>query len=53
MLSGNGTNFVGAKEELCELIKQMAMDSKVNESLVKQGVKWSFNPSYAPHFGGV
>ena len=45
--------FVGANEELCELIKQMTKDSKVNESLVKQGVKWTINPSYAPYFGGV
>ena len=53
MLSDNGTNFVGANKELCELVKQMTKDSKVNESLVKQGVKWTFNPTYAPHFGGV
>ena len=53
MLSDNGKNFVGANEELCGLIKQMTKDSKVNESLVKQRVKWTFNPPYAPHFGGV
>ena len=53
MLSDNGTNFVGANEELCGLIKQMTKDGKVNEYLVKQGVKWTFNPPYAPHFGGV
>ena len=53
MLSDNGTSFVGANKELCELIKQMTKDSKVNESLVKQGVKWTFNPQCAPHFGGV
>ena len=44
---------MGANEELCELIKQMTNNTKGNESLVKQGVKWTFNPSYAPHFGGV
>ena len=53
MLSDNGTNFVGANKELRKLVKQMTKDSKVNESLVKQGVKWTFNPPYAPHFGGV
>ena len=53
MLSDNETNFVGANEELHELVKQMTKDSKVNESLVKQGVKWTFNPPYAPHFRGV
>ena len=45
--------LVGANEELCELIKQMTKDIKVNESLVKQGVKWIVNPLYAPHFGWV
>ena len=53
MLSDNETNFVGANEELRELVKQITKDSRVNESLVKQGVKWTFNPPYAPHFGGV
>ena len=53
MLSDNGTNFVGANEELRELVKQMIKDGKVNDRLVKQGVKWKFNPPYAPHFGGV
>ena len=43
-LSDNGTNFVGGNKKLCELL---------NESLVKQGVKWTFNPPYAPDFGGV
>ena len=53
MLSDNGTNFVGVNKELRELVKQMTKDSKVNESLIKQGVKWTFNPPYAPHFGSV
>ena len=46
-------NFVGANEELRDLAKQMIKDSKLNESLINQGVKWTFNPPYAPHFGGV
>ena len=53
MLSDNRTNFVGANEELRELVKQMTKDSKVNESLVKQGVKWTFNPPIRTSFGGV
>ena len=53
MLTDNGTNFVGANEEVCELIKQTTKYSKVNESLVKQGVKWTFSPPYAPHLWGV
>ena len=53
MLLDNGTDFVGANEELRELIKQMTENSKINESFVKQGLKWIFNPPYAPHFKGV
>ena len=53
MLSDNGKNFVGANEELRDLAKQMIKDSKLNESLINQGVKWTLNPPYAPHFGGV
>ena len=52
MISDNGTNFVGAKEELHKLAKQMQND-KLIENLVSKGVKWTFNPPSAPHFGGV
>ena len=48
VLSDNGTNFVGANKELCGLLKQMTKDSKVDESLVKQGVKWTFNHHMHP-----
>ena len=44
---------MGANEELRDLAKQMIKDSKLNENLINQGVKWTFNPPYAPHFGGV
>ena len=50
MMPDNGTNFVGTNKELRKLVKQMTKDSKVNESLVIQGVKWTFDPPYAPHF---
>ena len=49
VLSDNGTNFVGANEELCKLIS----DSKLKESLVHKKVKWIFNPPSVPHFAGV
>ena len=44
MLLDNGTDFVGANEELRELIKKMTENSKINESFVKLEVKWIFNP---------
>ena len=50
MLSDNGTNFVDANKELCELI---CKDPKVRSSIISKGIKWMFNPPYAPHFGGV
>ena len=49
MLSDNGTNFVGANEEL----RKLTCDSKLKENLVQKKVKWIFNPPNAPHFGGV
>ena len=52
-MSDNWKNFVGANEEWWDLIKQMIKDSKPNESLINQGVKWTFNLPYVPHFGGV
>ena len=50
ILSDNGTNFVAANKELCELI---CKDPKVQTNTTKKGIKWIFNPPYAPHFGGV
>ena len=49
MLSDNGTNFVGANEEL----RKLTSDSKLKESLAHRRVKWIFNPPSTPHFGGV
>ena len=53
MISDNGTNFVGANEELRKLTRQMSESSKLKENFVSKGVKWTFNPPNAPHFGGV
>ena len=53
MLSDNGTNFVGANQELQQMTIQMFQSSKLTENLIDKGIKWSFNPPSAPHFGGV
>lgn len=38
--------------ELRELVKRLKT-SKIQDQTVNKGVKWSFNPPLAPHFGGV
>ncbi|XP_046329965.2 uncharacterized protein LOC124113582 [Haliotis rufescens] len=48
----NGTNFVGAKKELKELVSCLNNDA-VKRTLANRGTKWKFNPPCAPHFGGV
>ena len=53
MISDNGTNFVGANHKLLELTNKTCQNSRLKESLISQGIKWSFNPPSAPHFGGV
>ena len=52
MISDNGTNFVRAERELKELVEQLDQD-KIEKSAANKGIKWSFNPPWAPHFGGV
>ena len=50
MLSDNGTNFVAANKELCELL---CKDPRTKAATADKGIKWKFNPLYAPHFGGI
>ena len=51
VLSDNGTNFVGANNELEELA---GLDKgTIQEKTACYGVKWHFNPPLSPHFSGV
>ena len=50
--SDNGTNFVGAQQEMKQLITEIDR-KKVVSSTSSKGIKWNFNPPAAPHFGGV
>ena len=52
MLSDNGTNFVGAKKELEELVRNLDQN-KIRQSTANKGITWNFMPPLAPHFGGV
>jgi hypothetical protein len=54
--SDNGTNFVGASNELKELDKflrsQKAHD-EISSFCSVQNIQWQFIPAHAPHFGGL
>ena len=47
----NGTNFVGANNELEELAALGR--EKIQEKSASYGIQWHFNPPLAPHFSGV
>ena len=50
--SDRGTNFVGADRELREVIGHWN-ESQIDEAMLQRGIKWTFNPPHASHFGGV
>ncbi|XP_074658618.1 uncharacterized protein LOC141911528 [Tubulanus polymorphus] len=50
--SDNGTNLVAADRELKESIQGWNA-SVIHDSLLQDGVDWSFNPPAGSHFGGV
>jgi hypothetical protein len=54
--SDNGTNFVGANNELKELYKLIKSDEhqqKIKDSTSQQNINWHFIPPNSPHFGGL
>ncbi|XP_062713585.1 uncharacterized protein LOC134290455 [Aedes albopictus] len=51
IFSDNGTNFVGASNELAKQIKHI--NSECAETFTDARTKWTFNPPSAPHMGGV
>ncbi|XP_043251669.1 uncharacterized protein LOC122396939 [Colletes gigas] len=54
--SDNGTNFVGASNELRELRNLLQSDDhrdKVKSFCIEKQIEWHFIPPHAPHFGGL
>lgn len=54
--SDNGTNFVGANNELRELyylLESEQHQGRVKEYAVRKNIAWQFNPPLSPHFGGI
>ncbi|XP_055591487.1 uncharacterized protein LOC129743477 [Uranotaenia lowii] len=54
--SDNGTNFVGARNflrELLEIIRNSQHQEKVSKECVNNHIQWHFIPAAAPHFGGL
>ena len=49
VVTDNGTNFVGAYNELVQLELD---EQKIIGKTSSDHVKWNFNPPSGPHFGG-
>lgn len=54
--SDNGTNFVGAENELQQLYKLLinkSLDNSISSFLSKEFIEWKLIPPFAPHCGGI
>ncbi|XP_076384330.1 uncharacterized protein LOC143262581 [Megalopta genalis] len=51
--SDNGTNFVGADNELREICRTLPRDERLQNFLTTKGITWHFTPVLSPHFGGL
>lgn len=53
ILSDNGTNFVGANNEMARLREFIERSGdNLTETIANQGIDWSFIPPHSPHLGG-
>jgi hypothetical protein len=52
IFSDNGTNFVGANNELKSCVSELDQNH-INDSLLSRGIQWHFQPPSASHRGGV
>ncbi|XP_030752247.1 uncharacterized protein LOC115879487 [Sitophilus oryzae] len=56
IFSDNGTNFLGARNQLREfytLFKSKSTQEQINDLLVCNEINWKFIPPHSPHWGGL
>lgn len=53
LYSDNGTNFVGAENDMKNVLKQIKSDERFLEFLSINQITWHFSPPYGPNFGGL
>ncbi|XP_076383917.1 uncharacterized protein LOC143261233 [Megalopta genalis] len=56
IVTDNGTNFIGARNELKELgtlLNSNKYNSKISNLLSEERVEWRLSPPHAPHFEGL
>ncbi|XP_047535030.1 uncharacterized protein LOC125075608 [Vanessa atalanta] len=51
IFSDNGTQFVGAKNEIQNFLKQESLN--LAQYMANEGIDFKFIPAYTPHFGGI
>ncbi|XP_058816076.1 uncharacterized protein LOC131679380 [Topomyia yanbarensis] len=51
--SDNGRNFIGAANELRQLIRSKEHRELIAQECAQNGIRWHFNPPKASHFGGL
>lgn len=51
--SDNGTNFVGANNELKSVLIALQKNPELREFFLNSSITWHFNPPYSPHQGGL
>lgn len=53
LMSDNGKNFVGAKNELQKIVRNLLSETdsgtKIMDFMVDNSIQWSFIPPYSPH----
>ena len=51
--SDNGTNFVGAANEMRKALKEFDTSPKRKEYLSRRCIEWEFGPPHSSHHGGI